>query len=52
MGGLQIYAGFTNKEAALNFERVHYINDRQIIFRHIGLYQCEKCNEKGHQADK
>ena len=52
VGGLQIYAGFPNKDAALNFERVHNINERQVIFRHIGLYTCETCGQKGHQAEK
>ena len=52
MGGLQIYAGFPTKEAALNFERIHVINERQVIFRHIGLYECETCGEKGHQAER
>ena len=52
MGGIQIYAGFNNKEEAFGFDRIYLINEKQVIFRHIGLYTCENCGEKGHQAER
>ena len=28
VGGLQLYVGFSSKQAALNFERIHVIEER------------------------
>ena len=51
-GGIKIYAGFTNTNAALNFPRTHIINERQVSFRHVGALKCETCGEQGHLAEK
>ena len=51
-GGLQIYAKFNSIKEALDFPRKHTIEGHKTRFRHIGLYECLKCKQKGHTEDR
>lgn len=50
--GMTLYLRFASVEHALNMRDIFYLDGHEVRLWHKGRFECTKCGEKGHKADR
>jgi hypothetical protein len=50
--GMTIYLKFASVEDALNMRDTYYLDGHEVKLWHKGRFECTRCRQKGHKADR